>query len=294
MKAISIRQPWASLIVHGYKKYEFRSWRTKFRGRVLIHASGGVEKKYLKRFESLNLEYPVGAILGYVEITDCVAVTSELEDKLLEDNEMVYGVTHGRSGYGFKVENPVRFDKVIPANGALSFWDFYTPEEVLELMDDIKYGWTSEEGIFYDKLDYTNADKYKLFGPREIIKRGTGVCWDQVELERYYLKNNKLDVKTYFLYYEDGINDESHTFLTYKKDGKFYWMEHAWNAFVGIHEYGTMNELLQDVKKKFVSTFLADAMIEERLHCYLYDKPRGVLTVDEFYLHCKEGELIQL
>ena len=93
---------------------------------------------------------------------------------------------------------------------------------------------------------------------------------------------------------EDGINDESHTFLTYKKDGKFYWMEHAWNAFVGIHEYGTMNELLQDVKKKFASTFLADAMIEERLHCYLYDKPRGVLTVDEFYLHCKEGELIQL
>lgn len=36
MKAITIRQPWASLIVHGIKDIENRSWQTNFRGRVLI------------------------------------------------------------------------------------------------------------------------------------------------------------------------------------------------------------------------------------------------------------------
>lgn len=39
MKALSIRQPWAWLIVNGYKDIENRSWRTNYRGPVLIHAS---------------------------------------------------------------------------------------------------------------------------------------------------------------------------------------------------------------------------------------------------------------
>ncbi|MDE5889208.1 MAG: ASCH domain-containing protein, partial [Bacilli bacterium] len=192
MKVLSIRQPWASIIINGYKCYEFRSWKTNFRGKVLIHASKDVETEYLSRFESLGLEYPTSAILGSVEITDCVPVTEEFEDELIKKNELVYGATRGRAGYGFKVENIIKFDEVIPANGNLGFWDFYTPEEVMELMSDIKYGWIDDEGYFYENLDRTNSSKYKLLSPREIIKRGTGVCWDQVELERYYLRNNKL------------------------------------------------------------------------------------------------------
>lgn len=39
MKALSIRQPWAWLIVNGYKDIENRNWDTKYRGQVLIHAS---------------------------------------------------------------------------------------------------------------------------------------------------------------------------------------------------------------------------------------------------------------
>ena len=38
LKAISIRQPWAWLIVNGYKDVENRIWATSLRGRVLIHA----------------------------------------------------------------------------------------------------------------------------------------------------------------------------------------------------------------------------------------------------------------
>lgn len=40
MKALSIKQPWASLIAHGIKDIENRTWATKYRGKVLIHASG--------------------------------------------------------------------------------------------------------------------------------------------------------------------------------------------------------------------------------------------------------------
>ena len=39
MKAISIHQPWASLIAFGEKRFETRSWKTDYRGPLLIHAS---------------------------------------------------------------------------------------------------------------------------------------------------------------------------------------------------------------------------------------------------------------
>lgn len=45
MKVLSIREPWASIIINGYKEYEFRSWKTNYRGKILIHASKNIEKK---------------------------------------------------------------------------------------------------------------------------------------------------------------------------------------------------------------------------------------------------------
>lgn len=45
MKAITIKQPWATLIAKDYKEYEFRTWKTKYRGDILIHAGKEIEKK---------------------------------------------------------------------------------------------------------------------------------------------------------------------------------------------------------------------------------------------------------
>lgn len=86
MKAITIKQPWASLIVAGLKDVENRTWKTNYRGRVLIHA--GVSKKegwnltanqqmcVAKSNKELSKtkfeDLPFGAILGSVEIVDCV------------------------------------------------------------------------------------------------------------------------------------------------------------------------------------------------------------------------------
>ena len=44
MKVITIKQPWASLIAYGYKRYEFRSWKTNYRGPIYIHAGKGTDK----------------------------------------------------------------------------------------------------------------------------------------------------------------------------------------------------------------------------------------------------------
>ena len=44
MKALSIRQPWAWLIVNGHKDIENRQWRTHFRGKIYVHAAKGMTR----------------------------------------------------------------------------------------------------------------------------------------------------------------------------------------------------------------------------------------------------------
>lgn len=48
MKVLTIKQPFATLIIEGYKEYEFRTWKTKFRGEFLIHAGKVLIKKQWK------------------------------------------------------------------------------------------------------------------------------------------------------------------------------------------------------------------------------------------------------
>ena len=48
MKAITIKQPFATLIAEGIKEYEFRTWKTKYRGEILIHAGKGINKKAME------------------------------------------------------------------------------------------------------------------------------------------------------------------------------------------------------------------------------------------------------
>lgn len=55
MKTLTLKQPWASLIANGYKKYEFRTWKTNYRGPILIHAGKGIEKDALARVKNIIL-----------------------------------------------------------------------------------------------------------------------------------------------------------------------------------------------------------------------------------------------
>ena len=126
MKVITIKQPYASLIAEGLKRYEFRTWRTRYRGEILIHAGKSVDKEAMKKFICYHLEYPTGCIIAKAVITDCVYVDSTLRKMLQEENPLVYsGVVCNSSwdGYGFLLENVEKIDP-IPVNGKLSLWDY--------------------------------------------------------------------------------------------------------------------------------------------------------------------------
>jgi hypothetical protein len=71
-RALSVRQPYAENIMRGTKKFEYRSRKTNIRGRVYIHASKkpGPEAAFNK-FKAKPGDFPVGVLVGTVEIVDC-------------------------------------------------------------------------------------------------------------------------------------------------------------------------------------------------------------------------------
>lgn len=119
MKALSVRQPWAWLIVNGLKDIENRNWSTRYRGPVLIHASKGMTRdEYedatdplwpscgpvidLPAFEDLER----GGIVGVVEVVDCVSESG---------SPWFFGP------YGFVLRNARRLP-FRPMRGALGFF----------------------------------------------------------------------------------------------------------------------------------------------------------------------------
>ena len=124
MKVLTIKEPWASLIVNGYKKYEFRSWKTKYRGKILIHAGMSLEKDAAKRFSEYNLEYYKGAIIGEATITDCILVDTKFNEELRKINPLVYARSNHVETYAWKLENIKKYIMAPKLDQHLVCWSF--------------------------------------------------------------------------------------------------------------------------------------------------------------------------
>ena len=121
MKAITVKQPWASLICGGVKDVENRTWKTNYRGRILVHAastdfdfSKSMTSEYQRYYiKSVQKPYIHSAIIGSVCIVDCI--------KSVDDNYEPWG---GLYCYHWKLANPELFPEPIPCKGKLSLWDY--------------------------------------------------------------------------------------------------------------------------------------------------------------------------
>lgn len=131
MKVITIKQPFASLIAAGIKEYEFRTWKTAYRGDLLIHAGKRVDHEAMKKFEEYGLDYPLGCILAKATLTDCIRVDNEVRNSLRKNNFLVYsGTTENLEwgGYGFKLESIQKLDPIY-INGKLGLWEYEFTED---------------------------------------------------------------------------------------------------------------------------------------------------------------------
>ena len=125
MKVLTIKQPWATLIMQKDKRFEFRSWRTKYRGDLLIHAGKGIDKEAMNRLSNYIPEVlPTGKILGKVTLVDCVKMSQEFKEKLLKENKEIYTDSSFKENYGWQLENVELFNEPIEAKGKLGLWEY--------------------------------------------------------------------------------------------------------------------------------------------------------------------------
>ena len=118
MKALSLKQPFAELILQGRKKIELRNWNTKFRGEFFIHASRSIDSQAMKKFGFNQL--PTGCIVGKVTLVDVKKYKDEAAH--VQDNHL-HLASWQWGKYGFILKNPLRI-KRINTKGKLGFWEF--------------------------------------------------------------------------------------------------------------------------------------------------------------------------
>lgn len=144
MKALSIKQPWASLIAHGIKDVENRTWKTHFRGKIYIHASAkgtAAEFSVSQTAELFKNEiwhpetgfkselFEVSAIIGEVEIIDCVINHESIwaeQMKTYKCDETGINILCRNQQYiwNWVLANPILYDKpILNVKGKLSFWE---------------------------------------------------------------------------------------------------------------------------------------------------------------------------
>ena len=132
MKALSLWQPWATLWVRGPKIIETRGWTTKYRGPLLVHAAKRFQRdeKELCQCEPFRRclgEYhakiggiPLGAILGKVNLCDCVRVET-VRDHLSEQEKAFGNYSDGR--WALLTDSRTAFPVAIPWRGQQGFFD---------------------------------------------------------------------------------------------------------------------------------------------------------------------------
>lgn len=143
MKAITLWQPWATLVIIGAKTLETRSWPIVYRGPLAIHAAKAFPREaqelackdrrfmqVLREAAGLRFDYeviealPLGCILGTVNVTDCISTNKKF---YLTDKERAFG-DYSLDRFAWTLEDPVRFPEPLPARGKQGLWEWNNHE----------------------------------------------------------------------------------------------------------------------------------------------------------------------
>ena len=134
MQALTLWQPWATLIVLGLKRYETRSWGTYYRGPLLIHAGKRCDRQHERMLreegwlDDVDGPLPTGVILAVAQLASMRAAAGVDVDH----KEMLFGdFSLGR--YAWRLADVRPLAEPIPCRGKQGLW---TPDaHVLDLVD---------------------------------------------------------------------------------------------------------------------------------------------------------------
>lgn len=126
MKVLSIKEPFATLIKDGVKRYETRSWKTNYRGEIYIHASIGLSTSLNKEkgMSYLKSDIKPGYILCRCNLADCILMDEDFINYIeTETTEKDYG-DYRLGRYAWELEVLEVLETPILAKGRLGIWNY--------------------------------------------------------------------------------------------------------------------------------------------------------------------------
>lgn len=138
MRALTMIQPWATGMRRGLKTYETRSWPTKYRGPVAIHAGQKIDVEATKRLlGAMPLSFddmPTGEIIGVVDLLECFEMTESSVRGAGGTVEAEWG--DWRPGrFAWATAPLVWLGRPIPIKGSLGLWKWEPPDHVAKAVE---------------------------------------------------------------------------------------------------------------------------------------------------------------
>ncbi len=122
-----------------------------------------------------------------------------------------------------------------------------TPQEVMEFMDNIKYGWMGTDDKLRDNTIKDIQKFYRVQSTEELLKTKLGICIDDVELERKLFSPN-YQTKSFAII----TSHMFHAFLLLEKDGIFTYFEYSSYPDRGIYHFLTEEEAIEFALNNFI------------------------------------------
>lgn len=166
-------------------------------------------------------------------------------------------------------------------------------KEIQDFYNDIKninYGWHDKDGTVHESLK-GYAEGFVLQDIDTIIDSNYAVCWEMCELQRKFFNKNKIENKTIFAYLKNSRNNACHTFSVIYLNGKCYWFEASWQDRKGIHEFNSLEEILDYYRNNF-EDFARCEYNPDDLEFYEYDDIKVGMNAQEYYMHCLSSKKI--
>lgn len=156
-------------------------------------------------------------------------------------------------------------------NRAEIFRKVNAPEDLASFMKAyIKYGFVGKkDGKIYspefEGWGQGEQPEQGLQDPENLLVSGYGTCWEQTELEKQWFVEHNIEFKTFLFMFGPDISQKhpAHTFLAFRKDDKWYWLENTLDGHNGIQEFGSLEELTEVVKKVVTDNAVRNGATEE-------------------------------
>lgn len=163
-------------------------------------------------------------------------------------------------------------------------------EKIFNDLKDIEYGWIDSNGRKHRHITEGYFAKYRFQLPEELLKTRFGCCWETSALSKELLIKEGVPAKNYFFVIQYK-NFFCHSITVFKENNKIYWIELSQKDYIGIHEYNSMEELMNFIVDNFDKIMHREEKINlSDIKIFEYETPKRKLNCVAFYFHCFAGK----